>query len=81
MNNLSKEEKKYLAAVKRLFNTRDGHTVLAAWKAEYVDTSIAPLNGDPYIMSYLLGKKEFVQDVVFHLKDDGVLDNVPIEIE
>jgi hypothetical protein len=80
MASLSKAVKNYQSALKRLFNTPDGYTVLATWKADFIDPT-ALCQGDPYSTMYALGQKELVQEFINHLKDDGVLDDVKLEIE
>jgi len=77
---ISKAVKNYQAALKRIFNSPDGHTVLATWREDFVNQrALAP--GDPITTGYLLGQKELVQEFINHLKDDGALDEVKLEIE
>ena len=74
---LNREVKRYQTSIKRLFNSPDGHIVLAMWRESHVNES--SLDAHPTIMAYHVGKKEFVQDIINHLKDDGVLDEIKIE--
>lgn len=80
MVGVPKAVKVYQAALKRLLNTPDGHIVLATWKEDFVKTSSLVL-ADPHSTMYHLGQKEFVIELITHLKDDGVLDEVKLEIE
>lgn len=80
MARVTKAVMNYQAALKRLFNSPDGHIVLATWREDFVKTS-ALVPGDPQCTGYALGQKELVQEIINHLKDDGVLDEVKLEIE
>jgi len=80
MPRITKAVKNYQAALKRLFNTPDGYIVLATWREDNVNkSSLVPM--DPCATAYYLGRKELVQEVINHLKDDGVLDDIKIETE
>lgn len=80
MAGVSKAVKNYQAALKRLFNTPDGHTVLATWRAEFVNIS-SLVHMDPYATAHHLGQKELILELMTHLKDDGVLDEVKLDFE
>jgi hypothetical protein len=43
------------------------------------ETSLVP--NDPITTAYRLGRKEFVQEIINHLKNEDVLDDVKIETE
>ena len=77
---LSKALKNYQAAISRLFNSPDGHAVLAVWREDFVNKQ-ALVPGDSMSTGYLLGQKELVQGFIKHLKDEDVLDDVKLEIE
>lgn len=70
----------YFRAVRKIFNSPSGHRVLATWKEKDLRES-ALVPNDTATSMYKLGRKEFVQEVIDHLKDDGVLDDVKIETE
>lgn len=71
----------YLKALKELFNTPNGITVLKYWKETHFDvTAVVP--GDSYSTMYALGKKEFIQECIKQVNTPEVLDEeIPIESE
>ena len=76
---VNKEENKYLAAMKHVFNTPRGIEVLKYWKAEFVDgTALVP--GDSHASMYCMGKKELVQTFLDNVNQQYLLDE-PIKIE
>jgi hypothetical protein len=75
-----KELKAYYRAARKIFNTASGHRVLKMWKIKDLEgTALCP--NDPMSTGYMLGRKEFVQECINHLKDDLVLDDVKIVTE
>ena len=75
---VSKGVRAYKASLEKVFNSHDGHIVLAWLKSEYID-STALVTNSVIGSGYLLGKKELVQELINSLKDDGVLDEIQIE--
>lgn len=75
---VSKGVRAYKSSMTRVFDSHDGHIVLAWLKSEYVD-STALVTDSSIATGYLLGKKELVQELINTLKDDGVLDEIQIE--
>ncbi len=65
---LSKTEKRYVSAVRRLFNTPDGLFVLKCWKADYYDVSALCERDNSSF--YAMGQKEFVQELLGVIKDE-----------
>lgn len=75
---VSKGVRAYKSSMTRVFDSHDGHIVLAWLKSEYID-STALVTNSVIGSGYLLGKKELVQELINSLKDDGVLDEIQIE--
>jgi hypothetical protein len=76
----NKAEKKYLSALKDIFDSPAGHYVLAVLKEKEMDhTALVP--NDPMSTGYCLGRKELVQEFINCLKEDSALDEVKIETE
>jgi len=78
LKEINKGIKIYKASLEKVFNSHDGHVVLAWLRSEYVD-STALVTDSNIATGYLLGKKELVQELINSLKDDGVLDEIKIE--
>ena len=75
-----KELKSYHRAARKIFNTASGRRVLAMWREKDLQET-ALVENDPLTTGYRLGRKEFVQEVINHLKDEDVLDDIKIETE
>ena len=72
--------KAYHRAARKIFNSPSGHRVLAMWKEKDMQET-ALVGNDPLTTAYKLGRKEFVQEVINHLRDEEVLDDIKIETE
>ena len=75
-----KEIESYHRAARKIFKSASGLKVLKMWKELYLDES-ALIPNDPVSTAYMLGRKELVQEVMGHIKDQDVLDEVNIVTE
>ena len=79
-SNEEKLLKSYHRAARKIFNTASVRRVLAIWREkDLLETALVP--NDPLTTGYRLGRKEFVQECINHLKDEDVLDDIKIETE
>lgn len=65
---------KYKQAVQRLFNTEDGHLVLAYWKLDRIDQSA--FSKTPEETYAKLAIKEFVQGILNDVKNPEKVDEI-----
>ncbi len=80
MIDAEKELQSYRRACRKVFKSPSGLKVLKVWKEQYYDeTALVP--NDPVSTAYHMGRKEFIQAVMNHIKDIEVLDDVQIVTE